>query len=358
MIKFVVTWLPIWFVQQCKRGLFTNIHAMSSEKAVSAGLSDNAEVFDFDTERVYQWLQVISACCVAFAHGSNDVANAIGPFSAILHVYGNFTLPTSDSVTQAWLFVLGGAGLVIGLMMFGYTIIYQLGKNLIHLTPSRGYSAELAAGLTISLASFYGIPVSTTQIITGCEVGVGLCEGAKGLSWRLFAKIFFGWVITIFLAMAACAAVFSAGAYPPCITQMTDLNNYRVSLLSAQVRALTQMRGLVQATTGSAYWNNQTNNTIAPYLNGFALNALLESRITSVGRLAVRAGYVDWTYVMYEVSRTSLIQQRTCVTSIGQADFQGLINGTVYYTSLNDTGRYFSSFGNFSGQNPNGYGKL
>jgi phosphate/sulfate permease len=85
---FLITWIPIAFVQQCKRGLFTNIHALTGESAVNAGLSDNAEVFDYDTERVYQWLQVISACCVSFAHGSNDVANAIGPFSAIMTVYG------------------------------------------------------------------------------------------------------------------------------------------------------------------------------------------------------------------------------------------------------------------------------
>jgi len=340
---FFITWIPIAFVQQCKRGLFTNIHALSGETAVNAGLSDNAEVFDFDTERVYQWLQVISACCVSFAHGSNDVANAIGPFSAIMTVYGTRAVPTSQSTTQAWVFVLGGFGIVIGLMMYGYTIIYQLGKNLIHLTPSRGYSAELAAGLTISLASFYGIPVSTTQIITGCEVGVGLCEGAKGLSWKLFGKIFMGWVITIFLALAACAAVFSAGAYPPCITQMQTLTDYQNELLQGQLAILKTLNNLnLNMTNNAAYWSGAA---IGTPVNGSALNATISSLTRSVTSLAGANKYVDWTQVMYYVSKVSQLLQAETISIIGQSDLPALLNGTAYYTPIPVSGP------------ANGYGK-
>ena len=343
VLIYLVTFLPIAFVQQCKRGLFTNIHALDAEKAVNAGLSDNAEVFDFDTERVYQWLQVISACCVSFAHGSNDVANAIGPFSAIMTVYGTRAVPGSASVTQPWVFVLGGIGLVVGLMMYGYTIIYQLGKNLIHLTPSRGYSAELAAGLTISLASFYGIPVSTTQIITGCEVGVGLCEGAKGLSWRLFGKIFAGWVITIFLALAACAAVFSAGAYPPCITELQQLEFYRMELLLSQSTTLKTLSALNIANNNTAYWSGTTGGPA----NGVTLNKTISDMKGKIDKLASQNGYVDWTQVMFYVSRVSQLLQAETITIVGQASWTGLLNGSVPYAPING-----------SANGVNGYGKL
>ena len=350
--KFFITFIPIAFVQQCKRGLFTNIHALDAEGAVNAGLSDNAEVFDFDTERVYQWLQVISACCVAFAHGANDVgeinqvppfplclisssfsaANAIGPFSAIMTVYGTRAVPGSNSNTQVWVYVMGGIGIVVGLMMYGYTIIYQLGKNLIHLTPSRGYAAELAAGLTISLASFYGIPVSTTQIITGCEVGVGLCEGKNGLSWRLFGKIFFGWVLTIFVALAGCAAVFSAGAYPPCITQQETLLLYRSELLLSQLNILSQLnRTNMNMSNITAWWTGAAVGTSA---NGTTLNSTISSLSRSISSLNNANRYVDWTQIMYYVSRVSQLVQNQTISAIGQPDLRALVNGTALYIPI------------------------
>jgi sodium-dependent phosphate transporter len=228
-------------------------------------------------------------------------------------------------------------------MMYGYTIIYQLGKNLIHLTPSRGYSAELAAGLTISLASFYGIPVSTTQIITGCEVGVGLCEGAKGLSWRLFAKIFMGWVITIFLALAACAAVFAAGAYPPCITQMQTLTNYQSELLQGQLAILKTLNNLnLNMSKNAAYWSGAA---IGTPVNGSTLNATISSLTRSVTSLNNANKYVDWTQVMYYVSKVSQLYQQETISIIGQSDLPALLNGTAYYTPIPVSGA------------ANGYGK-
>ena len=157
-------------ISQCKRGLFFDVHANVDLSAETSAMHDAAEVFDPHTERVYQALQVISACCVAFAHGSNDVANSIGPFSAIYAVYTTHAIPGSSATTPEWMFVLGGIAIMLGLLMYGYNIILQLGVNMLKLTPSRGFSVELAAGLTIALASFFGIPVSTTQIIVGAEV--------------------------------------------------------------------------------------------------------------------------------------------------------------------------------------------
>ncbi|KAG1676248.1 hypothetical protein FOA52_006466 [Chlamydomonas sp. UWO 241] len=172
----------------------------------------NAEVFAPKTERIFSYLQVLSASCVAFAHGSNDVANSIGPFSAIYFVYTNHKVPGSNAEAPKWIFALGGGMIVVGLATYGYNIIMTIG---------------VAAGMTIALASFFSIPVSTTQIIVGAETGIGLCESIHGIRRALLAKTFFGWVITIVLALGFCAGLFAAGAYALSITmaaQMREMN--------------------------------------------------------------------------------------------------------------------------------------
>ncbi len=119
-------------------------------------------------------------------------------------------------------------------LKFSYS--HQLGVRLLALTPSRGYSAELAAGLTISLASFYGIPVSTTQIIVGCEMGVGLTENIRtGLNFGVLFKTFLGWIWTILLSLGFCAILFSMGAYAPSITMSNAIKEYRTTLYSELV---------------------------------------------------------------------------------------------------------------------------
>lgn len=329
MCYFYTTYIPIAFVQQCKRGLFYDIHVVTRDEAIVMTLKDNCEVFDVKTERIYQYLQVISACCVAFAHGSNDVANAIGPYSAILTVYGTFAVPTSKSDTQVWVFVLGGLGIVIGLMMYGYRIIQQLGKNLLHLTPTRGFSAELAAGLTISLASFYGIPVSTTQIITGCEVGVGLCEGRGGISWKLLLKIFLGWVFTIILALTACAALFSMGGYAPSIIQSDAIAGFRNEMLGAQRNLIKIMQTDNDKWKLDTPWWNGTVTTMP--LNGSRLSASLASYSTAVSRLQTSAKAVPYEQVMFYAAKLTALFQEYQVGAYGQINTTALKLAQVLY---------------------------
>jgi sodium-dependent phosphate transporter len=252
------TWTS--FARQLVKGLTYDVHSqVDSSSQTVMDIHANAEVFKPETEKIFQILQVLSSCCVAFAHGSNDVANSIGPFSAIYTTYRTHAVPSSKTTTPKWIFAMGGSLIVIGLCTYGYNIIMTLGVQLLKLTPSRGFSAELAAGLTISLASFYGIPVSTTQIIVGCETGVALSESLRhGANWLLLLKTFLGWIFTIVLALAFCACLFSMGAFAPSINmqyQIYELNYgmYNISKGLYNTMAATNRAANV---SNPAYWTD------------------------------------------------------------------------------------------------------
>jgi PiT family inorganic phosphate transporter len=150
-------------------------------------------------ERVFVVLQILTACAVAFAHGSNDVANAIGPLAAVLNLsqgaaYG------AKSIVEPWMLAIGGVGIVLGLATWGYRVMETVGKRITELTPSRGFAAELAAALTIVAASRLGIPVSTTHILVGSVLGVGLARGIGALDLRVVGRIITSWVATLPIA--------------------------------------------------------------------------------------------------------------------------------------------------------------
>jgi sodium-dependent phosphate transporter len=254
------TWTGI--VRQAVKGLTYDVHSQveASSQTVQA-IHANAEVFKPETERIFQVLQVLSSCCVAFAHGSNDVANSIGPFSAIYTTYRTYAVPSSKTTTPKWIFAMGSSMIVVGLLTYGYNIIMTLGVQLLKLTPSRGFSAELAAGLTISLASFYGIPVSTTQIIVGCETGVALCESIRhGANWMLLLKTFIGWVWTIILAVGFCACLFSMGAFAPSINMQYQIYELNFGMYNISKGLYNSMAATNKAanTSNPAYWTDPT----------------------------------------------------------------------------------------------------
>jgi PiT family inorganic phosphate transporter len=156
-------------------------------------------------ERVFVVLQVLTACAVAFAHGSNDVANAIGPLAAVVHVAQDMDV-TGKSPVEPWMLGVGGIGIVIGLATWGYRVMETVGRKITELTPSRGFAAELAAATTIVLASRLGIPVSTTHVLVGSVLGVGLARGIGVLDLRVVGRILVSWVVT--LPIAAILSVF------------------------------------------------------------------------------------------------------------------------------------------------------
>jgi PiT family inorganic phosphate transporter len=158
-----------------------------------------------DVERVFAALVIMTASSVAFAHGSNDVANAIGPLAAVIHNVQGLDL-ASKAPVEPWMLMIGGIGIVIGLATLGYRVIETIGKRITELTPSRAFAAELAAATTIVLASRLGIPVSTTHILVGSVLGVGLARGIGALDSRVIVKIVMSWVAT--LPIAAVLSIF------------------------------------------------------------------------------------------------------------------------------------------------------
>lgn len=155
-------------------------------------------------ERVFAILMVFTACSMAFAHGSNDVANAVGPLAAVVNVINSGTV-AANSVMPSWILLLGGAGIVLGLVTYGYKVIATVGKKITELTPSRGFAAELGAAGTVVLASGTGLPISTTHTLIGAILGVGLARGIGALNLKVLATIVGSWVIT--LPAGACLSI-------------------------------------------------------------------------------------------------------------------------------------------------------
>lgn len=147
-------------------------------------------------EKIFISLQILSACLVAFAHGANDVANAIGPVAAVIGVLKTQTL-TSQCSVPSWLLALGGAGIVIGLATWGWRVIETIGEKITELTPTRGFSAEFGAATTILLASKLGLPISTTHALIGAVFGVGMARGLKALNLQMLKEIVISWIVTI-----------------------------------------------------------------------------------------------------------------------------------------------------------------
>jgi PiT family inorganic phosphate transporter len=153
-------------------------------------------VFD-GVEKVFAVLMVFTACAMAFAHGSNDVANAVGPLAAIANVVQSGGQIAVQSTMPWWILLLGGIGIVSGLAMLGYRVIETVGRNITELTPSRGFAAELAAATTVVLASGTGLPISTTHTLVGAVLGVGLARGLSAIDLSVVGRIIISWVITL-----------------------------------------------------------------------------------------------------------------------------------------------------------------
>lgn len=155
-------------------------------------------------EKIFGYLQIMSACLMAFAHGANDVANAIGPLSAGIQVLLTNTIITTTTV-PLWALGLGGVGIVVGLATWGWRVIETIGKKITELTPTRGFAAEFGAAATVMIASRLGLPVSTTHTLVGAVVGVGLARGLEALDLSMTRDIVISWLVTV--PAGACIAI-------------------------------------------------------------------------------------------------------------------------------------------------------
>ena len=149
-----------------------------------------------NVEKIFGVLMVFTASAMAFAHGSNDVANAVGPMAAVISIAQSGEL-ASKSALPSWVLLVGAIGIVIGLATLGYKVMATVGENITELTPTRGFSAEIGAASTVVLASYTGLPISTTQTLVGAILGVGLARGIAAIDLRVVGNIFMSWVITL-----------------------------------------------------------------------------------------------------------------------------------------------------------------
>ncbi|WP_427161927.1 inorganic phosphate transporter [Aliinostoc sp. HNIBRCY26] len=160
-------------------------------------------------ETIFARFQVLSACFVAFAHGSNDVGNAIAPVVAIVYIVRTGQVPTNAINIPLWILILGGVGIVGGLAVWGKNVIATIGENIIALQPSSGFCAELATATTILIASRLGLPVSTSHALVGGVVGIGLVQDIKSVKFETLKGIATAWVVTVPLSAVISAVIFS-----------------------------------------------------------------------------------------------------------------------------------------------------
>jgi PiT family inorganic phosphate transporter len=156
-----------------------------------------ASSYDY-VERIFALLQIATACFVAFAHGANDVANAVGPLSAVVTLaQDGFATVATEVAVPFWVLVLGGGGIVLGLATYGYRVIATIGSAITEVTPTRGFSAEFGAATTVLIASSMGLPISTTHTLVGGVIGVGVAQGIGALNLRVVRNIVGSWIATV-----------------------------------------------------------------------------------------------------------------------------------------------------------------
>ena len=159
-------------------------------------------------EKVFTPMMIFTACSMAFAHGANDVANGIGPLAAVFGLVQSGGELAQKSAIPLWILVLGGCGIVLGLVTYGYKVMETIGTKITELTPSRGFCATMAAAITVVLASRLGLPVSTTHIAVGGVIGVGLSRGIGAIDLRVIGGVIISWVVTLPVGGVLAALIF------------------------------------------------------------------------------------------------------------------------------------------------------
>ncbi|KAF9377185.1 hypothetical protein CPB97_010359 [Podila verticillata] len=174
-------------------------------------IHDNSTKYDAKTEQLFCTLQVLTACFSSFAHGSNDVANAIGPLTTIYYVWKHAAVDVTGTPVPAWILAYGGIAIDIGLLTYGYRVMATLGNNITFMSPSRGFSVSLGTSLTVLTCSKLGMPVSSTHCITGSTAAVGLASGGgrKSINWKILVHIASSWLMTLPAAGLVSGLIFA-----------------------------------------------------------------------------------------------------------------------------------------------------
>jgi PiT family inorganic phosphate transporter len=200
--------VPMSFLLAAVFGLIVALVGRTLVKRVKIDPFADQDFQFTNVERIFTPLMIFTACAMAFAHGSNDVANGIGPLAAVLALVKSGGDVAQASALPIWVLVLGGIGIVLGLATYGYRVMQTIGKRITELTPSSGFCATMSAAATVVLASRTGMPVSTTHIAVGAVMGVGLARGFAALDLRVIGSIFVSWVVTLPISGLLAAFLF------------------------------------------------------------------------------------------------------------------------------------------------------
>ncbi|MES1908692.1 MAG: hypothetical protein MHM6MM_001574 [Cercozoa sp. M6MM] len=194
-----------------------DMHARAARDSHVRKMRDNAEKFDEATEKTFNLMQVATSCFLAFAHGANDTANAIGPLAAIVAIYKTGEAHPNHTSMPVWVLLLGATGLVLGLGLCGWRVIEAVGCRLAVVTSSRGFSIQFTTAFVVAFASRLGIPVSTTHCQVGATIGVACTESQRkrAVNWSLFSRVFASWIATLLVAAVTSALLFSFAAFSP-----------------------------------------------------------------------------------------------------------------------------------------------
>ncbi len=209
-----------------KKSLFNyNMDKDIVEDELVNNIHNDAEKFDEKTEESFKFLQVFTAICDSFSHGANDVANSIGPFAAIFSIWTTGVVAEDSELgnNMYWILAIGGVGISLGLVLYGYNIIRAIGVKMCKITPSRGFSIELSSATIIILGSRLGIPLSTTHCQVGATMGIGLLEKNKskskckcaGINVKVMLKTMLGWILTLLIVGGFTALLVAQGVYSP-----------------------------------------------------------------------------------------------------------------------------------------------
>ncbi|KAG0087044.1 hypothetical protein BGZ92_007636 [Podila epicladia] len=186
-------------------------HNIKENSEAVDNIHDNSTKYDAKTEQLFCTLQVLTACFSSFAHGSNDVANAIGPLTTIYYVWKHAAVDITGTPVPAWILAYGGIAIDIGLLTYGYRVMATLGNNITFMSPSRGFSVSLGTSLTVLTCSKLGLPISSTHCITGSTAAVGLASGGgrKSINWKILAHIGSSWLMTLPAAGVVSGLIFA-----------------------------------------------------------------------------------------------------------------------------------------------------
>ncbi|KAG2490083.1 hypothetical protein HYH03_011389 [Edaphochlamys debaryana] len=318
-------------------GLEVDVHQVVEEDPIVAAIHQNAEVFDPKAEYAFSYLQVFSAICVIFAHGAGEVGYMAGPLATIWFAVKDGNLPSKVNA-PTWCIVISALGLVIGLGTYGYNVTRAVGTRMAKLSPTRGFSAELATALVIMVAAQYGLPTSSSQCITGGIVGLGMLEGKAGVNWMFLLRTFCSWVATLVVVGLCTAALFAQGVFSPCISANKQLYQYEQSLVARGASIVNQMNTTLYAYRNASQANFLTRLTPTQWNN---LNKSITS-YASTGKTMLtpsKTGTLNPNQVISYLDQSLALLSNNSIVTLGQENVYNMsktCNGPNYNPSSPD----------------------